>query len=372
MWKQMLTTANPFYRKIMQLYERYQRFLPVASFLAGFGWDSLTLARIDLLIDNLTLLVYLIFLGISITLQHLTEHRILKARLWYKFQEWYPLAIQFFLGGLFSAYVVYYFQSASVGKSLIFVGLLVTLMVANEFLENRLTNIYLQMGLYFFAAFSFFIFFLPVITRMMNWGMFLAGGLLSLMLVEGELYLLWRKAALKSREQFVRVTTLVGGVFLLLNVLYATNWIPPVPLSLKYGGIFHSVIRVEDRYRVKYEKPRWYQFFKDSDDVFHFGPGDKVFCFTAVFAPTQLKTRILHVWQYYSPRRKKWVTTDRISYPIIGGRDGGYRGVSFKRNVREGHWRVDVVTEEGLLLGRISFEVVKVTEPEYELVTEFR
>ena len=47
----------------------------------------------------------------------------------------------------------------------------------------------------------------------------------------------------------------------------------------------------------------------------------------------------------------------------MGGRDGGYRGYSVKRDPTAGHWRVNVVTEFGQVIGRVSFEVVVVQEP---------
>ena len=48
-----------------------------------------------------------------------------------------------------------------------------------------------------------------------------------------------------------------------------------------------------------------------------------------------------------------------MTYEITGGRDDGYRGFTYKANIIEGQWRVDVITEEeSLLLGVIEFEVI--------------
>jgi hypothetical protein len=66
----------------------------------------------------------------------------------------------------------------------------------------------------------------------------------------------------------------------------------------------------------------------------------------------------VHHWQVYNEKSDQWQTTDKRKYGIVGGRDGGYRGYSFKKNIRPGTWRVDVKTDDGLLLGRIGFEVV--------------
>lgn len=370
--KKLLTSSNPLYQKSLRLYGRYQKYVPIVSFFGGVSWDNLTLSRIDRLFDSIFLLCYILLLGGFIILFNLVEKQILQKPIFLKYREWYPNIIQFLLGGLFSAYAIYYRQSASLTGTAIFFAILIILLVANEFLKNRLSNIYFQMSLYFLASFSFFIFFLPVITKIMNVFMFLTGGILSLALVIGMLYFLFRLTALKSREEFRRVTALIASIYILLNLFYFLNWIPPIPLSLKFGGVYHQVQRVEDQYRLEFEKPRWYQFFKNSDDPFHYAEGDTVYCFTSVFAPTQLKVKIFHHWQKYSEQRGEWETTDRISFPITGGRDGGYRGYSLKRNTIPGQWRINVETENELLLGRIDFEVEAAGEKEYSFKSIYR
>jgi len=66
----------------------------------------------------------------------LVEHNKIEKPFILKYQKWFPLALQFFLGGLFSAYVIFYFQSASFTKTSLFLGILVLLLTANEFLEK--------------------------------------------------------------------------------------------------------------------------------------------------------------------------------------------------------------------------------------------
>jgi len=56
-------------------------------------------------------------------------------------------------------------------------------------------------------------------------------------------------------------------------------------------------------------------------------------------------------------KAKDYVTTDRIGFPISGGRDDGYRGFTVKQRVTPGDWRVDVETDDGRILGRVSFRV---------------
>ena len=60
------------------------------------------------------------------------------------------------------------------------------------------------MVLYFLACFSFLTFFLPVITKEISLRTFLAGGLISLMILIGLVLFLYYSSALKSREQMIR------------------------------------------------------------------------------------------------------------------------------------------------------------------------
>lgn len=359
--------------KAVQFYQRYSRFVPVAAFFGGFTWDSLTLTRIDLMFDNLILLLYILCIGGLILIVTLVENGRLGRPWLLKYRDWYPVAMQFFLGGLFSAYVIFYVQSASLTKNALFVLVLFLLLVANEFLEKRLTNLYLLLALYFVAAFSFFIFFIPVVTKVMNLFTFIAAGLSSLLLVGGLLYILHRWGLFMTRKALLLAAAPPVVLYLVVNLFYWQNWIPPVPLSLKDRGIYHHAHKdpESDLFVLQYERPKWYQFWKTDDDPFHYAPGDSVNCFTAVFAPTMLTKGIVHHWQKYLPSREAWVTTDRLQFPITGYREGGYRGITRKVNVSPGDWRVNVETEDGLLLGRIDFEVVEVPE-RVELKTVYR
>jgi len=359
-------------RKVVGTYKRYERFAPALSFMAGFTWDSLTIKRIDLWLDNIILMAYILLLGSTILLVNLISEGRIKNPFILKYQEWYPLAIQFFMGGLFSAYVVLYFQSASITKNWIFLGLLVLVLVGNEFIRDRLTNLKLQFILYFFAVFSFFIFFIPVLLGRMNIYIFILSGFLSLAFILTFLYTVYRKIEGLSIRNFRNLSMILGGFFLLLNLLYVFNWIPPVPLSLKEGGIYHHVSRQGDDYRLKYEKGSWYYFWKESDHDFHYQEGDTVFCFASVFAPTRLNKRIYHHWQYYSEGEGEWKTTDRMNYEIKGGRDGGYRGYTYKRNLQPGKWRVNVETDGGRILGRIPFTLVTQGKHSHPLKTIYK
>lgn len=345
-------------KKGAQVYKRYERWYPIASFAAGFAWDSLTLTRIDRLSDNLIILLYLLALGALIVLTHLSEENLLnRPALLVKYQRWLPVGTQFLFGGVFSSYVVFYFKSAGLTKNLLFVLFLFLLLISNEFFEKRLSNLKIQLGLYFLSVFAFCTFFFPVIFKVMNNWMFALSGLISLLVITLLFYVLHRlDAAFGGRLLYIQ-GGIILGVYLLINLLYFFNWIPPVPLSMKDGGVYHHVHKEQKSYHLIYEATPWYNFWRTIDPAYHYTPGDTVFCFVSVFAPTRLTKRIYHHWQYYDARRETWVTSDVLGYKISGGREGGYRGYTMKNHMRPGEWRVDVETSEKKILGRIAFDV---------------
>ncbi len=354
--------------KSRRFYQRYEKYAQISFFFGGFLWDNLTLTRIDRLSDNIILFLYIGLMGLFIILLNLSEAGRLRQKTLMKYADWYPLAIQFLQGGLFSSYVVFYFKSASLTKTIIFVVILVILLVANEFLEKKLANVKLQFVLFFLVNFSFFAFFLPVLFRKMSPLIFYLSGSLSLGIILLYLWLFQGKLCLISRKQAVRIGLWIAGLFVLLNFFYWQNWIPPVPLSLKEAGVYHSVRKINGVYELRYQKPRWFQFWKKSDEPFLYAKGDTVFCFSAVFAPTRLRTRIFHHWQFYNARLKRWETTDKLGFPLSGGRNGGYRGYTFKTHIAEGRWRIDVEDADGAVVGRINFPIISAPAETRQLI----
>jgi len=347
-------------KKTTAYYERHKRLFPILSFIAGFIWDSFTLRRIDLLRSNLVILFYLLLLALLIVLNYRVDRQATGNKTILHYSHWFPSAIQFFLGGLFSIYVVFYFRSAAFSKSFLFLLLLIVLLivVSTDFIKDHLANLVLNLALYFLSVFSFLIFFIPVLIKKMNTLVFLFSGFLSLFFLLVFLFYLSHEQEKFNRSLFFKTGALLAGIFLILNLLYFLNWIPPVPLSLEQGGIYHHIIKKGNRYELQYEKGSWYTFFKHSDHTFYFVQGDTAFCFASIFAPTKLEKKIFHRWQYYDPAKERWLTTDLRSYRVRGGREGGYRGYTYKKHLQPGHWRVDVETAEKQLLGRITFTLI--------------
>jgi hypothetical protein len=97
--------------------------LPAFFFFAGVTYDSLTLTRIDRLFDNLILLLYLAVLGVLVILTGRFQLGLIPVTpaitswnalsLIHRAQPHLAKGLQFLLGGLFSAYAIFYSQSTS-------------------------------------------------------------------------------------------------------------------------------------------------------------------------------------------------------------------------------------------------------------------
>ena len=83
------------------------------------------------------------------------------------------------------------------------------------------------------------------------------------------------------------------------------------------------------QYMVIMEKRSWNDFYNKIHNMYYKRPGDKVYFYSSVFAPNNLKTDIIHKWQKYDENLGTWVEVQKVAYKIEGGRSNGYRGYSF-------------------------------------------
>ena len=350
---------SPRYRLARRWYHRHEALAPPLLFFGGVTWDVLTLQRIGALLDNVVLGLYLLLLGGFVALTLLDRHDCPLPPSLRALSAWSIGAIQFLAGGLFSAYVIYYTRSASLTTASLFLLVLGALLVLNEWVWDRHRSGYLLVGLYFLAVFCYLTFLLPVILGAMGGWIFLTSGLLSAGIVTGLLVALRLQGVFARLRSFVGALCVIGLLFGGLVTFYVQHWIPPVPLALQHVGVYHNAKQEGDAFVLRHERSSSSGLWgPNGDDPFHYAPGDTVHCFTAIYAPTALRTRVAHHWQRYVPSRDAWVDTDRIGYQVVGGRRSGYRGVTYKEHVSPGRWRVSVETADGRPIGRVHFEVV--------------
>ena len=340
----------------------YERYVSPATLVAGFTIDAVIFRRVDLLFSNVLLFSYLAVASICILILNMIITGVLRGRSWIGAAPFLPAIIQFAFGGLFSGYVILYSQSAALAVSWIFVAILAVLLIGNERFRHLYKLFSFQMGLLFFGVFSFLTFFLPVVLGRIGTPIFLIGGILSLAAMSFIFRLNVRLVPIVAGER-KKVTQVVGAIFLLFNILYFSNAIPPLPLALKTAGVYHNVEKQGDEYVLSAEPRHWYESYLRYNTVFHKTAGETVFVYSAVFAPAKFSTTILHEWEFYNEEAQSWVKTATFGFPITGGRDGGYRGFSLRENVDSGKWRVNVKTGTGLIIGRIAFTVEDVPAP---------
>lgn len=260
--------------------------------------------------------------------------------------------VQFAFGALLSQSLLFYWFSGSASVSWPILAAVAGLMVSNEKFRAHLHRPLAQVTIFAFVLFSYGSLLFPFLMNSLDPLVFFVGGVSSTAFSLILVILLTRTEALRPRRKIMMSAVL--AVFVAMNALYFGNIIPPIPLSLREAGIYNNVRRVGGDYELTGQEDSFFgrllpgQTIKGDED-------GRLFAFAAVYAPTSLDTVIFHRWERYDVLKKAWVTTDRFSYAVHGGRDGGYRGYSYKSRIAAGKWRVTVETERGQVLGRMSF-----------------
>ena len=349
------------YKRIKTFVLTHRRHAPTAALVTGFIWDNLTLGRPDQLFDNVVLLFYLLLAGGGIVFLNRMRERGGTPSLWYL------VLIQFSFGNLASAMFVLYGISGTFISNWPFFLLLIGLLVGNEFLKGKYLFLSVNAVIYSVLLFSYAILIVPILVRSIGPGIFLLSGVVGLMLSGlfiGAVYLV------APQTVIVRKRILAGsiiGVYLVFNALYFTHLIPPVPLALRDIAVYHHVERsTSGEYLVTTEDIPWYAFWRWFGTTFHYATDARAYCFTSVFAPARINTPVFHVWEFYDEAGEKWREKSRVSFPIEGGRDEGFRGYSIKAIDEPGEWRCSVETPQGALIGRKNFDAIQVpTEPDF-------
>ncbi len=346
---------------------RHQKYAPILFFMGGFIFDTLTLGRIDRVYDTVVLCSHMVLLSLTLYLFNLVDDARWQNTFIGRYSEYFPLAIQFFFGALSSAFVIYFFRSVSLSKTMVFFILLVLLLFANEFLKKKISNKYLQFSIYFFISFTFFTFMIPTLIKEMNTFIFIISGIVSLGCTLALILFIYSSSpSTRAEINLKKLISFILSIYIVINVFYYFNLIPPVPLAMETGLVAHNVQKKNNQYIVTYEKEDWYIFWRSHQNTFHRQADERVYVFTSVFAPTDIKKSIFHRWQRYNPQTGSWEITEDIGFKVTGGRDTGFRGYTFKKNLTEGKWEVHIITEEELLLGVVDFEIKNTSEPPKE------
>jgi hypothetical protein len=344
------------WQEVKQFVHRYEQHISVGALIFGFILDSFTLNRPDQLFDNVILLTYLVLAGATIVFMNMRAARGRESRL----TVFLPAVLQFCFGSLSSGLLVLYFRSGTFAQSLLFFLILGGLLVGNELLRSRYAQFRFNIAIYYLLLLCYVAMTTPVLLHSIGTFVFLVSGVLSLAIIGGFFWLLVLFARKEIAQHLQPAAAIVLMVFACFNILYFMNIIPPVPLAMRDIGIYHSLLkRADGMYVALYEPAPWYAFWRATGSTYTLTEGKSAFCFSSVFAPTDLNAPIFHTWEYKDPSTGEWAVRSRVSFPILGGRADGYRGYSIKSSLTPGAWRCSVETAQGSLIGRTGFSVVE-------------
>jgi hypothetical protein len=145
----------------------------------------------------------------------------------------------------------------------------------------------------------------------------------------------------------------------LLLGLFTFHVIPPVPLSLLHIGIYHNVTRVAatGMYEVSHEPaPWWRPWVRDDARNFRAHTGDRVYCFIRLFAPHAFRDEVRVRWARRTVAGG-WAASDALPIAVVGGRELGFGGYTYKQNWTRGEWRVTVETVDGREIGERTLKI---------------
>lgn len=350
-----------------QFYHAHEPACTAAFFVLGFLFDVVAVGRIDKLHNVVHQASYLFLCawltGLEVREQHGSFTPSDRFKTAWRYHE---AATHFMLGTLLNIYTLFYFKSASLITSLVFLLFWVALLGINE--ARSFPGTALRMTLFSLCLVSYFGYLVPMLAHRIG-PLIFAGSLMASSAAMG--FFAWRLLQrLPDRPQIVWRLVLIpfSCVVVVFAVLYFAKIIPPVPLSIYDIGIYHGARREGEAFALAMTRPRW-KFWQKGDQTFLARPGDKIHCFVSVFSPTNFRERLQVRWLFKDPEQG-WQGSDALALGVAGGRDEGFRSVSVKANYKPGKWRVLVETSDGRELGRIGFAVIldETTEPRAQRV----
>ena len=359
----MLAFSSTAFDPAISWARRHERQISALSLAGGFAFDSWAFGRIDHARTHMVFIVYLLLAGISIAILHVLESRPDGKKPSDKTRATLIFVTQFALGCLLSAFCVFYIRSASITSSWPFLLAMAAIFIGNEYMRRYHARLVFSALLFFFVLYSYAILLVPVVLGRIGRLPFLVSGVLSLLVFFFFMQALARLGHERYRGARMQIYAGVAVIALLLNGAYFMRVLPPLPLVLTDVGVYHQIKRVGADFQAQQEQepPEWQALF-GTHSILHIQPGDKLYVYNAVFAPRNLKTRIVHEWQWLAPG-KGWQTQQRVAVDISGGREDGFRFYTYKSAPKPGQWQVNIRTFDGRAVGRVRFAVEEQAVP---------
>jgi len=339
----------------------HERHLSAVAMAGGFVFDSYAFGRIDRPMTQLVFIVYLLAAGGCLAALHMWQSRPRKSNP--RLHAILVTAMQFALGALLSGFCVFYIRSAAIVASWPFLLFMAAIFIGNEYFRAYTSRLVFAALLFFFSLYSYAILLVPVLLARIGPRSFLLSGALAV----AAFIIYMRLIAWLGHERYRGARRQIAAGMLaitaLINLFYFTKVFPPLPLVLSDAGIYHSVNRVSTGYQVQSEdEPAGWRTLFGVYPTVHVVQGEKLYFYSAVFAPYRLNTAIEHRWEWYDPKTRSWSLQQSVRFPILGGRADGYRTYSFRSQPKAGEWQVEIVSFDGRSMGRKRFSVQEVTQ----------
>ncbi len=344
--------------KAKEFHHKHEARLHVGFFLCGFVFDYLAAGEIDEPFMLVQQLGYLLLIGGILSLEHLTESGLVVIGRGSGIWKYRSAILHFCLGTILNLYSLFFFKSASVFTSFVFVIFLLGLIVANELPKVRQSGIGIRWALWVLCLFCFFSVLFPLALGFVGVVPFLLSAVTTILILF--LHMRWMARLQKNGREILRAFVQPGfAVVGLFVILYFLHLVPPVPLAVHDMGIYHQLEKREGKYIVSHERP-WWKFWETGDQTFLFRTGDQIYFFTKIFSPGRFSDQVIIHWLYDDPR-SGWITSDKVRMQVSGGREEGFRGFAVKKNFQPGHWRVQVETTDEREIGRLYVNIIQDT-----------
>jgi hypothetical protein len=346
--------------QLAQYYEKNEHKIAIWFFVGGFIFDLVTLDRIDSWVTIGQQVVYLLVIWAALIQMFFEEakpqadfEKMFVIKRWY--YNYRTAIVHFFFGNLLNLYTIFFFKSSSLLVSFAFMFFMIFLLVANESARFKSLGLSFKFALLSLCFLAFSAYVVPVFIGKMGLLIFLFSMLVGCIPLVGVGW--WIQTYAPHLFQRAKSQVLLPLAFVLLGflTLYLFKLVPPVPLSIPYIGIYHSVERTPEGFKLGHERP-WWKFWHNGDQDFLAQRGDKVYVFFRVFSPTSFTDSVMVRW-YWKDNNYGWTLQDSIPIRIVGGREEGFRGYGMKSNYQPGEWKVQVETSDGREIGRVYFDL---------------
>lgn len=270
------------------------------------------------------------------------------------------IVLQFAFGAFASVLFVSYLKGSDVVASVPFLAILFAFVTGNEFANNHRSRLWVRYSATLFLSYAYLLYLVPLVRNELGYASLaistaLSAGLAFIMLLV--LSSVAPKVFLKTRLVLVAATL---GILLGIPLLIYSGSIPPLPLMLREGSVLHDIARINATdYLARQEPQAFYARFGLPKLLphYHINRGEGLTFFTAVYAPADIKTDVIHRWEQYDEQKGKFMLRSFVPLKVSGGRLNGYRTYSTVSVVTPGTWRVTAELGAKQVLGYRTFIV---------------